>query len=72
MRTNDSFPDRIPKLGMLRSNHPCNRVPVQMVDSNSKWKPIAELEVQNNILEGVHKIIKIPYEKPSCRKHQGL
>ena len=63
---------RISKLDDSGSSNPNRRVPLYRTNTNSKWKPLHEVIIENNILEGAHKIKIIPYEQPSCRKHQGL
>jgi len=41
---------------------------------NPNWKPIVEIQVRNNILEGKHKIKYIPVETSfnENRKHQAI
>jgi hypothetical protein len=48
------------------------RVPVRRISSNSKWKPVIQVEVRHNILEGTHEINLIPYEPPFQRKHKSI
>jgi hypothetical protein len=50
------------------------RIPVRRISSNSKWKPVVELQVCNDILEGTQKMKVIPYEKSynESRSHQSL
>lgn len=53
-----------------------NNRPVRMDDKNisvsKQWKPLIELQVQNDILEGEHNIKQIPIEPPIQRKHRKI
>jgi len=74
MRLNRFILGRVPGVGNKSDSDSNRRVPVRRITTNSKWKPVVELEVQNNVLEGIQKMIAVPFESHSTvnRKHRSI
>ena len=66
MRIRNFIHNRIPSVR--------DRISGGSIRTNPDWKPIIEVQVQHNILEGTHKIKLIPIEKnyAETRKQKGL
>jgi hypothetical protein len=74
MSIRDFILNRFSGVGDKSDSDSNRRVPVRRISSNSKWKPVVELQVCNDILEGTQKMKVIPYEKSynESRSHQSL